>query len=162
MQAPMPTPMTGLDVAGQLFATVDGQPVTAPSSVVSVEGVIRALGVVSPQTSGATTYQFQSWSDGGAATHDITTPVGNTTYTATYVPSTGTMGTGLSATYYDNIDFTGSTVTRVDPTVDFNWGTGSPAPAIGLPSSTSGRRRADGVPGGSRSIDSPPTIRSLP
>ncbi|MEM7375280.1 MAG: PA14 domain-containing protein [Bacteroidota bacterium] len=40
-------------------------------------------------------------------------------------------GTGLRATYYDNIDFTGSTLVRIDPEVDFNWGTGSPDPAIG-------------------------------
>jgi glucose/arabinose dehydrogenase len=111
-----------------LQVTLDGQPVTTPFSVQGVVGMTRTLGAVSPQTSGGTTYQFQSWSDGGAATHDITTPAGNTTYTATYVPATGT---GLSATYYDNIDLTGPTVTRIDPTVDFNWGTGSPAPSIG-------------------------------
>ena len=40
-------------------------------------------------------------------------------------------GTGLAATYYDNIDFTGGTVNRIDPTVNFNWGGGSPDPAIG-------------------------------
>lgn len=39
-------------------------------------------------------------------------------------------GTGLSATYYDNMDFTGSTVTRVDPGINFDWGLGSPDPAI--------------------------------
>jgi len=37
---------------------------------------------------------------------------------------------GLGATYYNNINFTGSTVTRVDPTIDFTWGQGSPDPAI--------------------------------
>ena len=39
-------------------------------------------------------------------------------------------GTGLSATYFDNINFTGATVTRIDPTVDFDWGGGSPDPLI--------------------------------
>jgi hypothetical protein len=39
-------------------------------------------------------------------------------------------GTGLAATYYDNQDFTGAAVQRVDGTVDFNWGTGAPAPGI--------------------------------
>lgn len=42
----------------------------------------------------------------------------------------GGTGTGLSATYFNNMDFTGTTVTRIDPTVDFVWGTGAPAPAI--------------------------------
>ena len=38
---------------------------------------------------------------------------------------------GLTGIYYDNINFTGSTVTRVDPSVDFNWGSGSPDASIG-------------------------------
>ena len=40
-------------------------------------------------------------------------------------------GGGLAATYYDNIDFTGATVSRVDPTVNFDWGSGSPDSRIG-------------------------------
>ena len=42
-------------------------------------------------------------------------------------PTTG----GLDATYFDNIDFTGAQVTRIDPRVNFDWGEGSPDPAIG-------------------------------
>jgi hypothetical protein len=38
---------------------------------------------------------------------------------------------GLSATYFDHLNFIGPTVNRVDPTIAFNWGTGSPAPGIG-------------------------------
>jgi glucose/arabinose dehydrogenase len=38
---------------------------------------------------------------------------------------------GLTATYWDNIDFTGPSITRTDPTVDFNFGAGAPDPAIG-------------------------------
>jgi hypothetical protein len=38
---------------------------------------------------------------------------------------------GLSGTYYDNPDFTGTSVTRTDGTVDFNWADGSPAAGIG-------------------------------
>jgi hypothetical protein len=40
-------------------------------------------------------------------------------------------GAGLSATYYDNMDFTGATVTRVDGPINFDWGSGSPATVIG-------------------------------
>jgi len=40
-------------------------------------------------------------------------------------------GTGLNGDYYDNIDFTGTKLTRVDPTVNFNWGGGSPDPSMG-------------------------------
>ena len=39
---------------------------------------------MSPQTSGSKTYDFVSWSDGGAQTHTISTPAANTTFTATF------------------------------------------------------------------------------
>ncbi|MEH2435829.1 MAG: PA14 domain-containing protein, partial [Nostoc sp.] len=41
-------------------------------------------------------------------------------------------GNGLKAEYYDNIDFTNLKQTRTDPTVNFNWGEGSPDPSIGV------------------------------
>jgi hypothetical protein len=67
--------------------TLDGMPVTAPFSFTGVEGIIRAVGVVTPQTSGGTTFDFASWSDGGAATHEITTPNNDTTFTALFQPA---------------------------------------------------------------------------
>jgi glucose/arabinose dehydrogenase len=67
-----------------LQVTLDGQPVTTPVNITSVVGIIRTLGVVTPQASGSNTYQFVSWSDGGAATHNVSTPTTNTAYTATY------------------------------------------------------------------------------
>lgn len=39
-------------------------------------------------------------------------------------------GTGLRGTYFDHIDFTGASLTRTDPTVNFDWGVGSPALSI--------------------------------
>jgi hypothetical protein len=114
--------------------TLDGQPVTGPSSTQGVVGITRTLGVVSPQTVGGVTYEFVSWSDGGAATHNINTPSSNTTYTATFRTTTAPppSSNGLNATYWDNMDFTGPTVSRVDPTVNFDWDINSPAPAIGV------------------------------
>jgi glucose/arabinose dehydrogenase len=110
---------------------LDGQPVTAPHSFDSVAGIVRSLQATTPQASSGTTYEFVSWSDGGAAGHSISTPATATTYTATYRATTsGGTGTGLSVTYFNNADFTGTTVARVDPTVDFIWGSGSPATAI--------------------------------
>lgn len=69
--------------------TLDGQPVTTPLATIGVVGIIRTLGAPSPQTSGGTTYVFSSWSDGGAASHEISTPTADTTYTATFVPMSG-------------------------------------------------------------------------
>ncbi|HEV2905093.1 MAG TPA: PQQ-dependent sugar dehydrogenase [Pyrinomonadaceae bacterium] len=66
-----------------LRLTLDGQ--TAPTTpVLSVEGVIRSLGAPSPQTLNGTTYEFVSWSDGGAATHEVATPTNDATFTATF------------------------------------------------------------------------------
>jgi hypothetical protein len=45
--------------------------------------MLRTLGVITSQA--GVPYQFLSWSDGGAATHTITTPTTNSTYTATYL-----------------------------------------------------------------------------
>jgi len=110
---------------------LDAQPVTTPLAFDSVVGIVRTLEAPATQVLGSTTYAFVSWSDGGARAHNISTPAANTTYTATYRVATGGTGTGLSATYFNNVDFTGTTVTRTDPTVNFAWGTGSPSSSIG-------------------------------
>lgn len=39
-------------------------------------------------------------------------------------------GNGLSAVYYDNVDFTGASLGRIDATVNFDWKGGTPAPHI--------------------------------
>lgn len=38
---------------------------------------------------------------------------------------------GLEGTYFDNMDLTAPVLTRIDPTIDFDWGSGSPDPSIG-------------------------------
>ena len=111
---------------------LDGQPTATPLTFESVVGIQRGLEAPATQLSGGTTYEFVSWSDGGAAIHTISTPAAATTYTATYRIATGGTGTGLSATYFNNADFTGTSVSRIDATVDFNWGTGSPASSIAV------------------------------
>ncbi len=113
-----------------LQAKLDGQPVTTPFAFDGVVGVVRAIEAPSPQTSGSTAYTFASWSDGGARSHTLSTPTANTTYTATFTAASG--GTqGLSAIYFNNSNLTGTSFSRVDPTVDFVWGAASPAPGIG-------------------------------
>jgi glucose/arabinose dehydrogenase len=63
-----------------LQVTLDGQPMTTPTTVASVVGIVRTLGVNPPLG-----YTFVSWSDGGAATHTIATPATSSSYTATYL-----------------------------------------------------------------------------
>jgi hypothetical protein len=45
--------------------------------------------------------------------------------------SSAPTGSGLTGQYYDNADFTSLKVTRLDPTVNFNWGSGAPDPSLG-------------------------------
>lgn len=51
---------------------------------------------------------------------------------ASATPTAPGTGTGLQGDYYDNMDFTVPRVTRTDATVNFDWGTGSPDPSIGV------------------------------
>jgi glucose/arabinose dehydrogenase len=113
-----------------LQVTLDGQPVATPVTFPSVVGVQRTIGAPSPQVNGSTTYTFGSWSDGGAISRVISTPSTPATYTAIFNPDLAN-GDGLTGTYYDFSNFTGFSVTRVDPVVDFNWGRQSPAAGIG-------------------------------
>ena len=112
---------------------LDGQPVTAPHSFSGVVGIERALGAPSPISSGGASWAFDSWSDGGAATHTIATPGAATTFTAVYRVAGGSIGTGtgLVGSYWSNPVFTGKNVVRTDRTVDFNWGKGEPMDTIG-------------------------------
>lgn len=68
---------------------LDGQPRTTPFSFVGVAGFTRTLQAPAEQTLDGVTYEFKSWSDGGAATHSIRTPSSDTVYTATYAKVTG-------------------------------------------------------------------------
>ncbi|HEX5718789.1 MAG TPA: PQQ-dependent sugar dehydrogenase [Thermoanaerobaculia bacterium] len=98
---------------------LDGTPRTTPFTEEAVVGLLRTIGADEPV----------SWSDGGAAVHEITTPAADTTYTAVFQP-TGTRH-GLMATYFDDRNLSQPVLTRIDPNVDFQWGQGSPAPGIG-------------------------------
>jgi glucose/arabinose dehydrogenase len=72
------------DPAG-LQLSLDGTATqTAPFTVTGVVGVFRSLVAPSPQTLSGSSFTFDHWSDGGAATHTITTPATSTTFTASY------------------------------------------------------------------------------
>ncbi len=73
---------------------LDGTPLTAPQTIPNVVGMIRTLGVTTPQTMGGSTFDWQSWSDGGASSHEITVPTANATFTATFTSSTAPLANG--------------------------------------------------------------------
>jgi hypothetical protein len=128
-----------------LSLNLDGQPVVTPSTVQGVVGIVRTLQAPSPQTVNGTTYQFVSWSDGGAQTHTVSTPAVNTTYTATYqvstpapdftlslTPTSRTVAKPGTATYTVNINRTNGFSGAV--TLSVPGGSLSPNPATGTTS----------------------------
>ncbi|MDX1680853.1 MAG: PA14 domain-containing protein, partial [Akkermansiaceae bacterium] len=60
-----------------------------------------------------------------------TTDTMTTSEVATVAIVVGTPGNGLLGEYFNNTDFTSPVLTRTDPQVNFDWGIGSPDPAIG-------------------------------
>ena len=68
-----------------LEVRLDGQPRTTPYNDPTVAGLQRSLEAPLIQVKDNRIWLFDSWSDGGAAAHDITVPATSTTYTAVYV-----------------------------------------------------------------------------
>jgi glucose/arabinose dehydrogenase len=62
---------------------VNGVATTAPFTRTVIQGSSNSMIATSPQTIGGVTSTFQSWSDGGAASHSVTA-TGSATYVATY------------------------------------------------------------------------------
>ena len=56
----------------------------------SWSGYVVRLHAPSPQVFPDRYYEFQSWSDGGAATHNVVTPTSNMSYTANFTRKSGT------------------------------------------------------------------------
>jgi parallel beta-helix repeat protein len=98
---------------------LDGQPVTTPTTFTGVAGIVRNLEAVSPQTLGGVTYEFVSWSDGGARVHDVSTPLANTTYTATFrvLPVQNVVWTSLTG-----VSASGNSLTRLSGSPAWNAG----------------------------------------
>jgi Immunoglobulin I-set domain/Immunoglobulin domain len=71
------------DPAG-LQLTLDGQPFTSPQSVVSVQGILRNIGVISPQQVNGKEYEFVSWSNNGSEEQTLATPAADILLTAKF------------------------------------------------------------------------------
>ena len=106
--------------------TINGQAVTGPTTVTSWAGFDLQLAVPSQRDAQGRTYELDRWSDGStAASRTWRTPTAATTLTAT-------LGLrGMHAVYYDNSDLTGTTVSRIDPGIAFDWGLAAPVSGIG-------------------------------
>jgi molybdopterin-binding protein len=73
-----------------LKVKIDGSPKNVPAKFWSVVNLPRTLGVDTPQTVNGATYDFVSWSDGGAKIHTISTPATATSYIANFAKRAAT------------------------------------------------------------------------
>lgn len=118
----------GLDI------NLDGTPLHTPTSVLGVVGFNRLIEAPSQGRSN-NYYVFESWSDGGPASHTVAFPGEDITLTANFkIGSNGCDNVGTNAfvgCYHANTTLSDVRVIRTDAKIDFNWGAG--APAQGLP-----------------------------
>jgi glucose/arabinose dehydrogenase len=102
---PVTSTLSFLSQPAGLQILLDGQPHTTPYSVLAVSGMTRSLNVTSPQTLSGTSYAFDHWSQGGAASQNITVTDNNQSFTA-FFNSNGVAcsGTGtISRDFWSNI-----------------------------------------------------------
>ena len=79
-----------------LSIAVDAAAAVTPFVVTEIVGSSNSISASTPQTLGGTSYTFSSWSDGGAATHNIVAPASAKTYTATFAaPAVAPANTAL-------------------------------------------------------------------
>ena len=69
-----------------LEVSLDGEPSLSPTKFTGVAGILREVSTETVQALGGVTYDFQGWSDGAEATHEISTPAGDETLTAIFAP----------------------------------------------------------------------------
>ncbi|HEY3188804.1 MAG TPA: hypothetical protein VGJ70_15085 [Solirubrobacteraceae bacterium] len=80
---PRAVDLTLRSVPAGLTLGLNSAAATAPFTRTVIAGSANSISAPSPQTLNGTTYAFGSWSDGGAATHNVTA-ASTATYTATY------------------------------------------------------------------------------
>jgi len=85
---PRTSHMTLATNPSSLQILLDGQPQVTPLTITGVVGIKRMIAASSPQLKNGINYVFQSWSDGQAASHEISTPQTDTTYTANFIGAT--------------------------------------------------------------------------
>ena len=67
-----------------LVVSVGGNTQTATFIKEAIVGATYTINTPATQQLGTTSYAFAAWSDGGARSHEITVPAGDTTYTASF------------------------------------------------------------------------------
>ncbi len=133
--SPKTVNLTFASVPSGLSLTVGATTSVTPFVRTVIVKSSNSLSAATPQSLGGTTYDFTSWSDNGAATHNIIAPAGDTTYTATYTAEGGggaSCAAGqFEAKYFNNMTLSGSPVVdQCEAAVNHDWGTASPAAGV--------------------------------
>ena len=115
---------------------LNGAAITSPYSFASVAGVQRELSAPDTFIKSGQTFQFVSWSDGGARVHTLSAPATNTTITANYVNLTPIAVTSIvvdtsAAAWKATVTFSAAVLDSVDR---YDFGLSGPTSGyIGLP-----------------------------
>lgn len=135
---------TDSPVITHAFAVADSQVVSTTNAVaITLTGSswrtnpVLFLGVTAPKygiltgTPPNLTYTpFAGYSAVDHFTFQVTDTV-STSEPATVSILIGSAGTGIRGDYFNNADFTGTKVTRLDPQISFDWETGAPTNSMG-------------------------------
>ena len=126
---PQPVNLTFTSAPSGMQVVVDSTSQTTPFTMTAIIGSTHSVSAVTPQTLGGTTYTFGSWSDGGAATHNLTAPATATTYTASYTSPSNSppvavataSPTSGTAPLLVNFDGSGSSDPNPGDTISYSW-----------------------------------------
>jgi glucose/arabinose dehydrogenase len=83
---PQTVDLTFATTPSGLQLSIGAQTVATPATRTVIVGSSNSMSAPSPQTLADVAYDFRSWSDGGARTHNVTAPATPGTYTATFGP----------------------------------------------------------------------------
>jgi glucose/arabinose dehydrogenase len=118
-----------------LQLAVGGSSSTTPFTRTVIEGSNNGISAPSPQTLGGTSYDWVSWSDAGARSHNVVAGAAPGTYRAKYEPAPPTTcpkGQYL-AEYFANRSLSGSpTFSRCESAIANNWASGGPGYGVGV------------------------------
>jgi hypothetical protein len=129
------SPASGAVFQAPATVLIEASAIDSDGTILNVEFFANGVKIAESSES---PYRFQ-WINPGPNTYLITaraiddgfaTALSSPVTITVQPPPPGT-GTGLRGEYYDNMNLTALRVTRIDSTVDFDWGTGSPDPSIG-------------------------------
>ncbi|HVQ58803.1 MAG TPA: LamG-like jellyroll fold domain-containing protein [Solirubrobacterales bacterium] len=129
-----------------LNLTVGQDSVTTPATETVIVGSKNSVTAQTPQALGGQRYGFDSWSDGGANSHQIVAPASPTTYTATYKPEPSPPGLVLGYGFEETSGTTATDTSTAKNNGTLNGATGTPSGKFGRALSFDGTNDRVDVP----------------